>query len=377
MNNLPSSKKINIAHITYDMRIGGTEMVIKNIIEGSDAELFEMSIFCIEKPLGPWGVELKNAGLSISTKERKPGFDLSMLFSIRKHLHNNQIDIIHCHQYTPWVYGVLAAIGTKTKVIFTEHGRFYPDFSSWKRKYINPILVKITNHITAISSATKDALINYEFIPRKKIEVIYNGIKPLLIASEQVSKIKNELDIADEKFVFGTIARLDPIKNHIMMLKAFKLVKNQYDNAVLIIVGDGEEKENIIATIKSLELENDVILTGYKTDPSPYLEIFDTYLLSSFSEGTSMTLLEAMSIGKPCVVTDAGGNKEIIVDNKNGFVTPNNDAEAFSQSMLDLINTPELRKEMSRYSFERFNHYFSADIMNKSYKALYMAHTKC
>jgi glycosyltransferase involved in cell wall biosynthesis len=365
--------KIKIAHVTFDMRIGGTEMVIKNIIEGSNTKLFEMSIFCIEKPLGPWGVELENAGTQVEAKERKPGFDLSLIFAIRKHIKENQIDVLHCHQYTPWTYGAIAAAGTKTKVIFTEHGRFYPDISSWKRKFVNPLLVKITNQVTAISSATKNALIQYEFIPSKKIKVVYNGIKPLQVDSDDVINIKAELGIQEDSLIFGTVARLDPIKNHQMMLHAFKLVKERYNNARLIIVGDGEELDNITATIHHLGLKDDVILTGYKTNPTSYLAIFDTYLLSSFSEGTSMTLLEAMSISKPCVVTDAGGNKEIVVNNENGFVTPNNDAEAFANAMIKLVENPEMHKKKSAKSAERYRELFSDKAMNNEYENIYKA----
>ena len=144
------------------MRIGGTEMVIKNLIEGSDSAIFDMSIFCIETPIGPWGIEMQNAGLPVKATKRKPGFDTSLILAIRTHLKHNKIDLIHCHQYTPWVYGVLAAFGTRTKVIFTEHGRFHPDSSSWKRKLINPWLCRITTRITAISKATKQSLVDFK-----------------------------------------------------------------------------------------------------------------------------------------------------------------------------------------------------------------------
>jgi glycosyltransferase involved in cell wall biosynthesis len=364
--------RTKVLHITYDMRIGGTEMVIKNLIEGSDPEIFDMSIFCIEKPIGPWGIELQNKGIKITAQARQPGFDIPLIFAIRKHIKTQDIDVLHCHQYTPWVFGVLAAFGTKTQVIFTEHGRFYPDFSSWKRKLINPWLCKITNQITAISKATKQALVEYENIPDNRIDVIYNGISPLVVNSAEVDNIKKELDIGKDKFVFGTVARLDPIKNHQMMLKAFKLVKKQNSDAILVIVGDGEEKQHIMASIESLNLQDDVLLTGYKTNPAAYLAMFDVFLLSSLSEGTSMTLLESMSLSKPCVVTDAGGNKEIIINNENGFVSENDDAQAFADSMSKFITNQTLREEMSERSLVRYQQLFSDNIMNKLFSNLYL-----
>ena len=227
-------------HLTYDMRIGGTEMVIKNLIEGSDSSLFDMSIYCIETPIGPWGIDMQNAGLAITSKARKPGFDISLIFAIRKHIKTYNIDLLHCHQYTPWVYGVLAAFGTKTKVIFTEHGRFYPDSSTWKRKLINPWLCRITTHITAISKATKQALIDYENVPEARIDVIYNGIQPLKVDLARTPALRQKLNIPNNSLILGTIARLDPIKNHKMMLDAFAKVIKSHPETVLVIVGEGE-----------------------------------------------------------------------------------------------------------------------------------------
>lgn len=362
---------MKVLHVTYDMRIGGTEMVIKNIIEGNTDPDVTMSIFCIEKPLGPWGEDLQNKAIAIHTLSRKEGFDFSVIRSLRETIKANKIDIVHCHQYTPWVYGALAAIGTSAKTIFTEHGRFYPDSSSWKRRVVNPFLVQLTSDITAISEATKQALCKYEFIPEKNIRVIYNGIKALTSSPSRSSKVRLSLNITESHIVFGTIARLDPIKNHRMMIEAFKKVNLEFPDTKLLIVGDGEERGNIESQIKQLSLEKDVILTGYIKNPSDHLECIDVFLLSSFSEGTSMTLLEAMSLSKPCIVTDAGGNREIIKNKENGFVSENDNEFQFSQAMKCLLESPHLIKRFGENGKLRFCENFVSDTMVENYKQLY------
>jgi len=364
-------KKTNIMHITFDMRIGGTEMVIKNIIDGSDTNLFTMTILCIESPLGPFAEDLKKDNIRFFELDRQPGFDINLIKKIRSIIKNNNIDIIHCHQYTPWVYGVIAAVLTKTRVIFTEHGRFHPDSSTWKRKLVNPILNLFTDQVTAISKATKQALVEFENINETSIDVVYNGITPLAVVQSDVDKLRIELSIAQSHNILGTIARFDPIKNHIMMLKAFSLVLEQQPNTTLIIVGDGEEREKIEACIKQLNLAQNVILTGYQTKPHNYLALMDIYLLSSFSEGTSMTLLEAMSLGKPCVVTDAGGNPEIVIDGENGFVTPNDNAQKFAQGITNILESAVITNQLGQASKSRFESHFSEMNMNKQYHYLY------
>lgn len=360
-----------IMHITYDMRIGGTEMVIKNLIDGADESQFEMSVLCIESPLGPFAEDLINDGIQFHELNRQPGFDKTLIKNIRKIIKQNNIDILHCHQYTPWVYGVIAAMFTRTKVIFTEHGRFYPDSSTWKRKLINPILNVFTDQVTAISKATKQALVEFENIPAKDIKVIYNGIAPLTFDADKAQALNKSLKIPDDHAVLGTVARFDPIKNHTMMLRAFAKVLTQQPKCTLLIVGDGEERSNIEKCINKLGIEKNVILAGYEPKPAEYIALMDIFLLSSLSEGTSMTLLEAMSVGKPCVVTDAGGNPEIIINNENGFVAPNDNSEEFASSINQLIDSPILYSKLSAASKNIFEAKFTERKMNQYFDKLY------
>ena len=360
-----------VMHITYDMRIGGTEMVIKNIVEGLDEKRFNQSIFCIEQPIGPWGEALQKSGTSIYSHPRKPGFDFSLIRSLRQQIKQSKVDILHCHQYTPWVYGVLAALGLQTQVIFTEHGRFYPDTSSWKRRLVNPIFAALTKKITAISQATKQALVNFEFLGSNRIDVIYNGIHPLQVDINKLSTIKSELKIAEGELVFGTIARLDPIKNHEMMINAFAKVISTNANCKLVIVGDGELMETLQSQVKALKISSKVIFTGYIAYPKEYLALIDIFLLSSFSEGTSMTLLEAMSLGKPCIATDAGGNKEIVSHEETGLITDNDDMEGFANAMVSLSENTEQMYTFGHCAKQRFDNTFTDRIMAKHYEASY------
>ncbi len=360
-----------VLHITFDMHIGGTEQVIKNLIEGTDPDRYKPSILCLEAPIGPFGELLVRKGFDIDIIPRKGGFDTALIFKVRRFIKDNAIDILHCHQYTPWVYGALSAILTGKKVIFTEHGRFYPDRTSWKRAVINPLLNWITDKVTVISNATKQALIDYEYLPPGKVQVIYNGIAPLRPDASQVIAIREQLGLPEQTRIIGTIARLDPIKNQSMMLKAFKLVCEACPNTKLMVIGDGEEMGNLKRLSTELGIADQVIFTGYITEPYSYLALMDIFLLSSLSEGTSMTLLEAMSLAKPCVVTDAGGNSEIIEHEVNGLVTPNDDAPAFADAILALLLDKKKYQLMSDASLDRFNRKFNLYYMVNEFQGIY------
>ncbi len=362
---------MRVMHVTFDMRIGGTEMVIKNLVEANEDRGIQMSIFCIEEPLGPWGDSLQANGLKIESSHRKLGFDTSLILKLRAYIKANEIDVVHCHQYTPWVYGALAALFTKAKVIFTEHGRFYPDTSSWKRSFINPVLMRVTSRATAISHATKNALDVYEFIPKQRIDVIYNGIKPLQIDSATKSKTKSDLAIPEGSVVLGTIARFDPIKNQEMMINAFSAALRQSKNLILVLVGDGEMRPALESLVEREGIEEHVRFTGYIKDPAHHLAIMDIFLLSSLSEGTSMTLLEAMSLSKPCIVTDAGGNPEIVAHQQTGLVTENANQQAFASAIKTLCSSHTAIEEMGANGYEAYCEKFTAKHMVAQYAALY------
>jgi len=361
--------KINLLHLTFDMHIGGTEQVIKNIVEATDKTKFNTSILCIESPIGPFGEILSKQGYQVDSISRKEGFDVKLIFQIRKYVIQHKIDVLHCHQYTPWVYGVLASIFTGTKVIFTEHGRFYPDRSSWKRKYINPFLVRLTDHITAISKATRQALVDYEYIPASKIDVIYNGIAELESNITKSQQLRKKLSIPEDSLILGTISRLDPIKNHRLLISSF--AKIQHPELILLIVGDGEIRSNLENLVKQLGISEKVIFTGFQTTPVDYLQLMDIFLLPSLSEGTSMTLLEAMSLSKACIVTDVGGNPEIIEDNVSGLVTPSDDEKRLITACDLLLKDSKLRKKLGDAGRAQFEERFTVQSMLKNYQDIY------
>ena len=365
--------KIKVLHVTYDMRIGGTEQVIKNLIGDNSAAEYDQSIYCLESPIGPWGEELKSKGIKVSTGCRQPGFDLKLLSSLRAHIKQHKIELVHCHQYTPYVYGLLASIGTRAKVIFTEHGRFYPDSSSWKRTLLNPVFEKLTSRITSISSATKTALVDYENFSEDRISVVYNGIRDLIREElpEPVEAFKEKWNLKPNNLVLGTIARLDPIKNQAMMIQAFSKVLKDIPDVRLMIVGDGELREDLVSLCESLKIHDKVIFTGYIANPIVAIHAIDVFLLPSLSEGTSMTLLEAMCLSTPCVVTNAGGNPEIIENNVNGFVTENENLDEYVKAILKLVSSPEMQESMSKAARERYCNLFTDEKMKEHYHAIY------
>jgi len=362
--------KTHILHITHEMSFGGTQQVIRQLVQNLDSSEFHCEITCIDGQVGALGEQLQSDGLGISVLRRKPGFDLTLLKDIRKIIKIKKFDIIHCHQYTPYVYGFLASRFTGTKLVFTEHGRFHPDTYSWKRRIINQVFGRLTDSIVAISAATRQALVRYEWFSEKQIDVIYNGIQPSETI-EKKNKIREQLGIPDNAIVFGTIARFDPIKNIPMMIEGLRNLRSTSDNAYLLLVGDGPERAILERLVEKFGISQSVIFTGFQKDTAKYMSIIDVYLLTSFSEGTSMTLLEAMSSATCSIVTAVGGNIELIENEVNGIVIESQDTKALSSWMLALAHDPKKREQLGNSAAEKFIYGYTTEIMIKRYSAIY------
>ncbi|WP_417521366.1 glycosyltransferase [Marinobacter sp.] len=368
---IPPQKPLRVLHVTFNMGIGGTEQVIRQLIQGMAAESVESEILCIDGHIGPIGEALQQAGVAVHKVTRKQGFDWSLIKVIRKRLRERRFDVVHCHQYTPWMYGWLAALTTRAKVVFTEHGRFYPDRYRYKAMLINPVMAMFTPSVVAISEATKDALVKYEFIPRKKIQVIYNGIAPLSRDESEAQKVREELGIPQEAFVAGTVSRLDPVKNQQMMLRAFKKFAETHPDAYLLMVGDGPDKAILMELADELGIGDHTLFTGFINKPQHHLSVMDVFLLSSHTEGTSMTLLEAMSLGIPAITTRVGGNPEIVVDGKTGILTETECVDSFAGAIRQLAGSKQLCEDLSKSSAKEFTRKFTQKQMIKSYITSY------
>ena len=366
-----NSKKIRVLHVTFEMTIGGTQQVIRQLVENMEPTIIESEIVCVDGQLGELGKILRENGFKIHILHRLDGFDISLVKQLRNLIKSYRYDIIHCHQYTPYVYGLLASLFLDSRVIFTEHGRFYPDYGTWKRKLLNPLFNLRTKKITAISQATKNALVQYENFPQRSIDVIYNGIADKSDTSIDVRQLKGQWHIPHKALVFGTISRLQPIKNQAMIIRAFKRVLALDSNVHCIIVGDGESRKALEQLSLELDLTERITFTGFQNAPCRFHLLIDIFLLPSFSEGTSMTLLEAMSFSTPSIVTRVGGNPEIIINEEQGMVIESDNEDELFNAMSRFLQYPELIKKIGTKARKRYEELFTVQVMVENFYGLY------
>ena len=172
-----------------------------------------------------------------------------------------------------------------------------------------------------------------------KIHKIENGIDTRYFSPIPKNKnLLNELKISENHFIIGNIARLAPVKDHVTLIKTFDIARKIYPNMRLVIVSDGPEKSNLEALINELNLSENVMLLGFRRDIREMFSIVDMFVLSSISEGTSITILEAMAAGKPVIATNVGGTPNLVEDGKTGFLVSPSELLLLGRKIIELIN---------------------------------------
>jgi glycosyltransferase involved in cell wall biosynthesis len=332
---------------------------------------FVVGICCLDEKGFFWS-QAEEAGITLYCINRKPGMRLETFLRMIRVIHKFKPHVIHAHHYTPYFYSVVSKMVTfcRARLIFTEHGRHFPDRVTRERKWLNQFLLKFTDEITAVCQFSASRLYELEGVRSKAIRIIYNGIRNNIGQGDK-RDLRNELNIEKETKIIGFVGTLRAIKNPLFLLRSFRRVVQKSLHTALVFIGDGPLKEEIKQTAKALGLDRKVYVPGALYPAEAYLSSFDVFVLPSFSEAASLALLEAMAQRVPVIVTDRGGSPEIVTNNETGYVVRCDDEEALSKSISELLENrgtnERIRSEGKKLVRERF----SFDEMLNQYLAIY------
>ena len=296
-------------------------------------------------------------------------------------------DIVHTHAAKAGALGRKAAYELGVKQIYhTFHGHvFHSYFGKIKTniyKKIERNLAKKSTKIIAISEIQKQELSEvYKICSKEKIEVIPLGFDFRKFYENQTEKRKDfrkKWKIKDDEIAIGIIGRLVPIKNHVFFINVInKVISKSNTSLRIFVVGDGEEKENIIRKVSAHNLDysiDDKIATIQFTSWIKEIDEvnagMDIICLCSLNEGTPVSLIEAQASGKPIVTTRTGGIENIVVENKTALISDNNDLYKFTENLMSLIKEKGKRTLFSELAIKKSKD-FDYSILVKNIKRLY------
>jgi glycosyltransferase involved in cell wall biosynthesis len=291
-----------------------------------------------------------------------------------------RIEVLHAHQYTPFFYSSLAArlCRPRPRVIFTEHGRHYPDVVSAKRRSANRwVFDRLADRVNAVCEFSAKSLAEKDGFRADRIEVIPNGIDlPKYAAAGDPVQLRGRLGLDRARKYIACIARFHPVKDHRTLLKAFAEVARSRPDTDLLLVGDGPLRGDLEALTSELGLVGRVRFLGVRDDVADILQVVDVFTLTSVSEAASITLLEAMAAARPVVVTAVGGNPEIVRDGVDGLLAPRGDAPAIASAFLRILGDDGFARKLGAAGADRVREHYQLDTTLARYDALYSAEAK-
>jgi len=390
-----NKKPIRILRIIARLNVGGPAIQAVSLTSELSPDRYQTMLVCgqvsasegdmayLAKEKGVKPVVIPELGREISIFD-----DLRCFFALRKIIRRFRPHIIHTHTAKAGTLGRLAALiinatsrsGSRISIVHTFHGHvFHSYFSKLKTLVfiqIERLLARYTDRIIAISPLQKWDICNkFRIAGKEKVKVIRLGFdlsgyrdcdrKRWTLREKYLS------NSAPDKFIVGTIGRLAQVKNHSLLLKAVKLLKDwgKLDLFRFLIVGDGELRAELENEARNSGVREEIIFAGWHKDMPPVYGALDAVALMSKNEGTPVTLIEAMAASKPVVATDVGGVRDLLGKIKeerpnrvqlagNGILVPPEDSEALANGLLFVL---ENRKKLDQMAIN------ARDFVSKKY----------
>ena len=320
-----------------------------------------------------------------------PGSDFIAYQKIKKIIKEFKPDVVHTHAAKPGAIGRLAAAAMNVPaIIHTFHGHiFHSYFNSLKTNlFINTerYLARRSHAIVAISKQQKKELSeDFKIAPSEKFRVIPLGFDLDRFCTDQEEKraaFRSEFDLAEDEIAIGIIGRLVPVKNHYLFLKAIAHVLHSSDKKIkAFIIGDGETRADLenIAIQADIKFSNEtdtmhphpLVFTSWRSDVDVINAGLDIVALTSFNEGTPVSLIEAQAANKPIVSTRVGGIQDIVKEGETGLLADISDTESFCDNLLRLVEDDDLRYRMGRNNSQHVMDRFSYHLLTKDMSDLY------
>ena len=303
-----------------------------------------------------------NGSFARVTLGRNLGGQLKRFFA------REQFDVIHAHSPLTPILPVIALRNSNAPVTigtfhtYFDRSRGYGIMKKMSADHMNMIDGKVV-----VSDACVEALSRYFVNSREEYKVIPNGVDPDYFQPD--APVIPEFD--DDKLNILFVGRFDPRNGLKTMIEAFKLVRKQYDNCRLIVVGDGPLRP-YYRSLVGKTLAPDVHFAGLINGGRPnYYASADIYCTPCTKASFGVVLLEAMSSATPIVASDINGYRLVMEDNKQGFLVPESKPAAFAEALLKLLKDPELRACMGQAGRETVLSTFSWDIVADQIEKLY------
>ena len=304
--------------------------------------------------------------------DRYPLTQIRRLAKVQDYIKENPPELVHAYFFWSIIYGrILKRLG---KIKYLVENREDQGFSWGKQAYALLWMTRaMPDRVICVSEAVRQVVLKKERLDENRTLVVHNGVELVQdLVGDHRSTVRRDLGIAKSNIIVGMVANFNrSVKGVSYFLDAIPLIVRDVPLARCIILGWGKEEKALRKKAKALGIEHHVIFAGYREDIGRYYEAMDISVLTSLSEGLSITLLESMNYGLPVVVTRVGGNPEVVVDGQTGYLVPPRDIPSFVERVVWLLQNPDLRARMGQEARLRIEQRFQIRDVTDRYLKIY------
>jgi glycosyltransferase involved in cell wall biosynthesis len=359
-------KRIGLIIPTLDR--GGAEKQLVLLAKGLDRSRFEPHVILLTRD-GPYRQELEEAGVPVTLIGKRFKLDIGSFFRLVRFLKDQKFDLVHTWIFAANSYGRLAAQRAKIPHIVAGE-RCVDEWKRWWHFAIDRYLARRTDKIVTNSSGVVEFGAAHG-IQRSLFEVIPNAVPPLNADETARAEIRRQLGLPSDAVLIGVVGRLWPQKGLKDLLWGMELIRVVRDDAHLVIVGDGPERQRLEYYRDQLGLGHRVRFVGHQDRATRWIQALDLLWNGSLYEGQSNAILEAMQSGVPVLATDIAGNRDLIVPGETGFLYRRGDLATLARRTQQILNNKDLYVRFSASSRQRVAEKFSLRSMIEAHERLY------
>lgn len=366
-------KQIRVLQCIRQGKIGGGESHLLSLVENIDRTIFHPVVLSFTD--GPMVERLHRLGVETTIFHTEKPFDISKWKRIKEWIRSQNIDLIHAHGTRANSNVLWAAKSLGIPLVYTIHGWSFHDDQ-------NPLIKKIRilgeKYLTSkstlnISVSQSNKQTGDKYFSGFRSEIVNNGINTDIFNPQKKFKnIRQELNIPLNAKLVLFLARFTHQKQPLVLLKAFIDAVRKDKDLFLLMVGDGEQKQEAIQMLAASDLKDRILLLPFRQDVPDILAAADIFVLPSLWEGLPIALLEAMAMGKAIIASKADGTIEIIRHKENGFLV---DIESLqhnlTSSLLELSSNNELRYQLQKNARQTVENRFNAADMARQIEKIY------
>lgn len=367
-------RKIRILHVVQ--AAGGVDRYLRMLLRYLNSDKFENIVVASNAFNKADYDEIASAFEQIEMARAIGRSDFKAIWNVRKMIKKYRPDIVYAHSSKAGAIARVANIGEKNYCIYNPHGWAFNMRCSAGEQWAYTIIERIASHfcekIICISDAEKKSALEKKICPEEKLQVIYNGVDIQAYESGTSTKVnRKQLEIPDNAFIVGMVGRISPQKAPDIFVQAAALIKRAIPSAHFIIVGGGDQEEEIKEYARKMNILDSLHITGWVDDPMNYVDLFDVACLLSRWEGFGLALPEYMMAGKPIVATRIDAIPYIINDGVNGLLVNVDDAEDSANAILKLYRSEKLREKIVEQAHRDVRNRFDARRVGKEHEQLF------